>query len=164
MAEQPKRDTPPIRITLDRSSMIPMFRQIYGAIREEILSGRLAAGSRLPPSRELAADLAVSRTTAVLALEHLEAEGYVDGRGAAGTFVVDLVLPSDRSANEKKRFEVHPPAAEIVDKISVEAVPFRLGEPALDLFPSKLWARLYARCSRDEGRSLLGYGDPHGYL
>jgi len=42
-------------------------------------------------------------------------------------------------------------------------VPFRIGEPALDLFPTRLWARLYARRARRSGAGLLGYGSDHGY-
>lgn len=157
MVERSKRGTPPIPIVIDRESPVPAFRQIYHAIREAILSGGLTAGSRLPPSRELAADLGVSRTTAVLALEHLEAEGYLDGRGAAGTFVAELVLPHATTPDDLPRTLVTIPDVRC-------AVPFRLGEPALDLFPAKLWARLYARSARHERSTLLAYGDPHGHL
>ncbi len=156
MPERSKRGTPPIPIVIDRQSPVPAFRQIYHAIREAILSGGLAAGSRLPPSRELASDLGVSRTTTVLALEHLEAEGYVDGKGAAGTFVAALTLPRAKVATN----DANPlrPLPEVRGPR-----PFRLGEPALDVFPTKLWARLYARCAREERDALLGYGDANGH-
>jgi GntR family transcriptional regulator/MocR family aminotransferase len=169
----PNRGTPPLPITVDRGSLLPVFRQIYEAIREAILSGRLPSGSRLPPSRELAADLAVSRATAVLALEHLEAEGYVEGRGAAGTFVAALVLPPRQYAPTREKHADTPlhsenaggaPAGRIENLSSRRPVPFRLGEPALDAFPEKLWARLYAGCVRDQGGSLRGYGDTHGHF
>ncbi|HKX17485.1 MAG TPA: winged helix-turn-helix domain-containing protein, partial [bacterium] len=64
-------------------------QQIYRDIRRAILTGVLAPGARLPSSRVLADDLRVSRTTAVLALEQLAAEGYLAGRRGAGTFVAD---------------------------------------------------------------------------
>lgn len=62
--------------------------RIYDAIRGAILDGRLVAGDRLPPTRELATRLGVSRTTVTVAYESLAAEGFVEGRVGAGTVVV----------------------------------------------------------------------------
>src|SRR5215510_9112534 len=73
----------------------PLHQQIYRAFRNEILSGRLAPGERVPSTRALADLLKVSRNTAVLAYEQLFAEGYLETRvGASGT-VVASVLPTD---------------------------------------------------------------------
>ena len=69
----------------------PVYGQIYRAIREAILSGRVAAGTRLPTTRALAAELEVSRNTVVSAFEPLQAEGYVVSRVGAGTFVAPQV-------------------------------------------------------------------------
>ncbi|MDQ3276069.1 MAG: winged helix-turn-helix domain-containing protein, partial [Actinomycetota bacterium] len=68
------------------------------ALRDAIRTGRLAAGSRLPSSRALAADLGVSRGVAVDAYAQLSAEGYftsVAGSGThvAGTFQLPRVVP-----------------------------------------------------------------------
>ena len=63
------------------------IRQIYERLREAILSGRLAAGARLPSTRTLAAELGVARNTVVLAFDQLYAEGYLAGRRGAGTRV-----------------------------------------------------------------------------
>jgi GntR family transcriptional regulator/MocR family aminotransferase len=72
-----------------------LYQQVYRALREEILSGRLASGERVPSTREIANILNVSRNTAVMAYEQLFAEGYIKARlGAAGT-VVAAVLPPD---------------------------------------------------------------------
>jgi GntR family transcriptional regulator/MocR family aminotransferase len=76
----------------------PLHRQIYRAFRNEILSGTLAPGERIPSTRALADLLKVSRNTAVSAYEQLLAEGYLETRlGAAGT-VVAPVLPPERLA------------------------------------------------------------------
>src|SRR5262249_22493779 len=76
----------------------PLHRQIYRAFRNEILSGVLAPGERVPSTRALADLLKVSRNTAVSAYEQLLAEGYLETRlGAAGT-VVAPVLPPERLA------------------------------------------------------------------
>ena len=52
-------------LTLDHQANAPLFRQLYQALRQAILAGRMASGTRLPSSRELAADLGVSRNTVV---------------------------------------------------------------------------------------------------
>lgn len=76
-------------ITLDRTDNASegLTRQIYGGLREAILSGRLRAGDRLPPTRALARELGVARLTVATAYDWLGAEGYVSGRVGAGTFV-----------------------------------------------------------------------------
>src|SRR5215472_17425805 len=76
----------------------PLHQQIYRAFRNEILSGVLAPGERVPSTRTLADLLKVSRNTTVSAYEQLLAEGYLETRlGAAGT-VVAPVLPPERLA------------------------------------------------------------------
>ncbi len=76
-------------ITLDRTDRASegLTRQIYTSLREAILSGRLRAGDRLPPSRALAQELGVARLTVATAYDWLSAEGYVAGRVGAGTYV-----------------------------------------------------------------------------
>jgi GntR family transcriptional regulator/MocR family aminotransferase len=72
---------------LDRSSPEALHRQLYGRLREEVLSGRLAAGTRLPSTRALAAELGVSRNTMTGAFLPLLSEGYLEGRVGSGTYV-----------------------------------------------------------------------------
>ena len=79
-----------------RRASLPLFiergtrtlqEQIYLGIRESILAGLVSTDRRLPSTRSLAADLGVSRTTALLALEQLRAEGYITARPGSGTFI-----------------------------------------------------------------------------
>ena len=72
---------------LDRSSPEALHRQLYGRLREAVLSGRLAAGTRLPSTRTLAAELGVSRNTVTGAFLPLLSEGYLEGRVGSGTYV-----------------------------------------------------------------------------
>ena len=65
--------------------------EIYRQIRTAILDGRLRPGEPLPPTRELARRLSVSRTTVTVAYERLSGEGFVDSRVGAGTFVTDQI-------------------------------------------------------------------------
>ena len=76
---------------IDRASGGPVNRQIYQVLRAAILSHQLPAGLQLPSSRELARELAMSRNTVTHAYEQLIAEGYLETRAGAGTFIADTV-------------------------------------------------------------------------
>ncbi|MGH6944559.1 MAG: GntR family transcriptional regulator, partial [Geminicoccaceae bacterium] len=80
-------DAPLPAVVLDPGGAEPLHRQLYFGIREAILDGRLRPGLRLPSSRWLAQELGVSRNTVLLAFEQLGAEGYLDGRVGAGSYV-----------------------------------------------------------------------------
>ena len=84
----------PLALALDPRSATPLHRQLYDEIRAAVLGGRLSAGARLPSTRALASDLAVSRNTVAGAFDQLLAEGYIEGRPGAGTFVAKE-LPED---------------------------------------------------------------------
>src|SRR5439155_26767610 len=74
-------------ITLDRSSGLPLYRQICQRLREAILSGQLAEGTRLPTERALANELGVNRTTVMNAYNELTSEGLIEGHVGRGTLV-----------------------------------------------------------------------------
>lgn len=74
-------------IVLAKKSHIPLRRQLYAALRKEIVEGRLTAGQRIPSSRVLAQRLPVSRNTVLEAYEMLISEGYLIGRVGSGTRV-----------------------------------------------------------------------------
>ncbi len=147
-------------LTLERDGAESLVRQIHAAIREAILSGRLAGGMRIPPTRVLARDLGVARTTVVQAYEQLLLEGYLRGRGSAGTFVVELRLPQ---AAQRSGLRAGATVTLPVTGAAPAPRPFRIGEPALDLFPVKLWTRLCTRRARTSARDFLTYGDGAGY-
>ena len=67
-----------------------LSRQLYQALRERVLDGRLSGGARLPASRDLAAALGISRNSVVRAYDQLYAEGFIEGRIGNGTYVVQL--------------------------------------------------------------------------
>src|SRR5258708_24377796 len=72
---------------VDRAGAAPLFRQIYLQMRAAILSRRLGAGTRLPSTRELAAELGVARASVVAAYEQLLAEGCIAGKVGSGTYI-----------------------------------------------------------------------------
>jgi GntR family transcriptional regulator/MocR family aminotransferase len=172
----PKRASNPLgpALVLEREGGEPLHRQIYFALRQAILGGALRPGARLPATRALARDLAVSRNTVLAAFEQLHAEGYVDGRVGAGSFVSHH-LPA---AVLGGRGRLPPPAggpprrpgpsargAGLVALNSgrSRAQPFSPGVPELEQFPFDDWARLLARRWRRPRRAFLVGGEPAGY-
>ncbi|MET1034988.1 MAG: PLP-dependent aminotransferase family protein, partial [Arthrobacter sp.] len=84
-------------IMLDRADRTPLAAQLAGRLRQAILDGTLRAEDSLPSSRGLATNLGISRGVVVRAFEQLTGEGYLEGRGAAGTRVAvrpDLPRPA----------------------------------------------------------------------
>jgi GntR family transcriptional regulator/MocR family aminotransferase len=166
-----------VGMTLDRSSGVPVSRQIYERIRTAILSGQLGPGLKLPSSRRLAAELGVSRTTTLAAYERLRDEGYLDGRVGAGTTVAQLPDLRPRAAGREAAAVRAPPlSAQGAELAGVRwrmqramATPgpgpaaFPVGLPAFDAFPAELWSKVVARRARRSAGSLLRYQHPAGY-
>lgn len=140
----------------------PLFRQLHARVRDAILAGRLAPGTRLPATRALALELGMARGTVEQAYGLLVAEGFAVGRGAAGTWVnADLAhLHPVPGALAARAVRAAPPAAQAAGTL---APPLRMGLPALDAFPRKLWARLAAREARRLPATALRYTDPRGH-
>lgn len=151
----------------------PLSLQIYRTLRAMILDGRLLPGARLPSSRTLARDLRVSRTTTETALAQLLAEGFIDRRIGAGSFVAKLTMAhSPRVASRRTRplrprrlaeraasFARHPC---FPDPTLPKA--FAAGSPAVDAFPINTWRALIARSLRYSARYTLGTCDPAGFM
>ncbi len=144
-----------------------LARQLYQALRERILDGRLQSRTRLPASRDLASLLGISRNTVTRAFDQLYAEGYIEGRIGAGTYVAELNA-AKRPAPAQPLVSTQSPALELLHKhhlnppLSGAPRAFRVGVPAFDLFPFETWARLSARFWRKPSPARLGYGDPAG--
>jgi GntR family transcriptional regulator/MocR family aminotransferase len=155
-------------LALDRRAGPPLQRQLYRALREAILHGRLRPGLRLPATRILARDLRIARNTVVAVFEQLVAEGYLEARVGFGTVVTKLrpetllhaqPPPRRAAAGEKPRLSQRGAALAAIRRASPEtpARAFQVGLPAVDRFPIDLWARLLARRVRTPARSTLGY-------
>lgn len=160
-----------LHLALDRSIGVPLFRQIYDGVRHAILDGRLRPGQRIPSTRNLAADLGVSRLSVLSAYEQLLHEGYLVGRIGSGTFVTGNIpdhllrsraIPRPASPTRPRIHASGDRQAPLTASWTFPAVPFQVGIPALDLFPHARWARLVARHLRAEAPAQLTYGDPAG--
>ncbi len=79
-----------LALDLDRRSVVPIYRQIYERLREQILAGALPEGARLPPERALAERSEVNRSTVVHAYRDLAADGLIEQRVGSGSRVASL--------------------------------------------------------------------------
>ncbi|MFJ6834000.1 PLP-dependent aminotransferase family protein [Streptomyces sp. NPDC091209] len=125
-------------------------RTLQTALREAVRSGRLAPGTRLPSSRELAGDLGVSRGLVTEAYEQLTAEGYLRSDRGAGTWVGGAV----RAVGPLARDRAPRPAGVRAD--------FVAGTPDLALFPRAAWAAAHRGVLAELPHHALGYPDPRG--
>ena len=154
--------------------MASLREQVVTNLRQQILGGQRASGERLPASRILASDLAVSRNTVVQAYEQLIAEGYLETRPGSGTFVAPIALPAGTSqAGQSGR---NPHLSSVAERLAAmprqlierQATPpgvlfdFRYGEPGYDTFPVETWARIVARTARELAAADLGYAPVDG--
>ncbi|MFJ2959747.1 GntR family transcriptional regulator [Streptomyces sp. NPDC087270] len=76
-----------LTVNVDTSSAIPAYEQVRAQVADLILGGHLGEGDRLPPVRQLAADLGLAVSTVARAYQELESAGMVTSRRGAGTRV-----------------------------------------------------------------------------
>ncbi|WP_339418644.1 MULTISPECIES: MocR-like pyridoxine biosynthesis transcription factor PdxR [unclassified Pseudomonas] len=178
----------PAGIELDRRQ--GLTRQLYEALRQRVLDGRLVSGTRLPASRDLAAALSISRNSVVRAYDQLYAEGFIESRVGDGTYVAQLPTAKKLSTKVSTGFStslspalstnwldlpvssasevIHRPAFGRVQTHHLPVPPpgppraFRVGVPAFDLFPFEVWAKLNGAFWRKPDLAQLCYGDPAG--
>ena len=81
-------------VLLDRRSGTPLQQQLAAALRDAALAGLIPAGGRLPPTRLLAAQLHLARSTVLTAYQQLDSEGYLDSRHGSGTYLTAHLHPA----------------------------------------------------------------------
>ena len=169
-------------IRLDATLPVPLYKQLYERLRGAILTGQLERGARLPSTRALASELGVARMTTALAYQQLVLEGYLESRVGQGT-VVARSLPATLvgaeiaySREERTDLGKTPPIRLAPCLGPLKDVPwpsrregqvggtFSGGEPGIDRFPYKVWARLIARRARQSVREFAHYQPPAGYF
>ncbi|SEE71482.1 transcriptional regulator, GntR family [Rhizobiales bacterium GAS191] len=146
-------------------------RQIYEALRDQVLSGVYGTGSQLPSSRSLAKELGVSRTTVTVAYEQLVAEGFIEVRQGARPRVTSALFdrgprntPSKRAGPIRlsaygERLRAVPPWPDYLPNALM--VDFRYGDLAPSDFPALTWKRaMNSAMIQRPGR--LAYSDPRG--
>lgn len=165
---------------LDRTK--PVADQLVQWVAERVKDGRLAAGSRLPAIRELAARIGVNRNTVAAAYKALAEKGYLKARFGGGSTVRQPVAQGEPSLPPRAAAEsthLAPPdwerrfAARLTGLHQPPVVPHRSGtapinlfqlQPHTALFPTEELRRCLNTVLRRDGQALLNYGTPAGYL
>jgi GntR family transcriptional regulator / MocR family aminotransferase len=134
---------------LDLSPTRPA-RALEAALRTAILEGRLAPDTRLPAARSLAVDLGISRNTVAAVYGQLAAEGWVESRVGAGTWVSDQV-PTKATGRRSRRTAA-----------SLHWIDLRGGIPDVTGFPRREWVAAVRVATLNAPVAELGYSDPAG--
>ncbi|MDJ0755119.1 MAG: PLP-dependent aminotransferase family protein [Ardenticatenaceae bacterium] len=147
-------------VALDPASNIPLYRQIYRGVRGAIVDGRLAAGTKLPSTRDLASIWDVSRNTLRNAFDQLIAEGYLEAIVGRGTFVIPQPLrsaPSPQTLSSQSERDrpisvigraLEPYGQQVRQPSGLLGNAFAVGVPDYRAFPFKIWNRIVNRCQR----------------
>ncbi|HEY6243776.1 MAG TPA: PLP-dependent aminotransferase family protein [Pyrinomonadaceae bacterium] len=159
-------------LTLDsRPDNQTLTSWLYAELRAAILHGRLAPGTRLPASRDFAAQHGLSRGTVVSVFERLQAEGYVSCQVGLGTWVNQLATVKGRvnchetpPAYVRRVLATYARPKAWVDLAPIErGRPFHAGDPAIDEFPARLWGSIAAKQARSFASWLRTEDDGRGY-
>ena len=148
-----KRTTFEFPISLSRGGE-PLRTQLIRALRSAVQHGRLPAGSVLPATRVLAADLGLSRGIVVEAYEQLIAEGYFTARRGAATRVAATHTGAIRERRSR--------ATALAPLAPPPRFDFRPGVPDVSLFPARAWMRALRRAWASGSSAHLDYPDPRG--
>ena len=165
-----------ISVLLDRSRPESLTAQMVDQIREAIRCARIGPGTRLPSSRRLSEQLAISRNTVVRAYDLLLMEGIVESRPASGIYVAEPSPGNSAPVQPASRFHDHVPRMRMpmpLRRSRVQGSPggghnrllydFFPGRPSADIFPLKTWRRLLqGNLSHGGGAGLTQYGEPAG--
>jgi len=172
-----------MHIQIDKNAPVPLYRQIVAEVRRLIDAGLLAAGTRLPSSRELAEKLDVSRKTVLIAFQELIAERYLESRPQSGTFVVDRSALADISGEfgslgeeneiagstmDWSPYEIPggffslPPKREATKQPSTP-ISFIKATPDPRLFPFEQIKQITQQLLWDPKAFFFDYGHPQGY-
>ena len=155
---------------LDRGSGQPIYRQLHGLLQHAILSRELPAGTKVPSSRLLAAELGVGRNTVTQVYEQLALEGYVSSATGRGTFVADSAPDEIVFDEAPARIEAAPAVLSARGERLIEGAgvskrqggAFMPGVPDVSRFPARVWSRLHAKYWRRLRPDLLTYAPGGG--
>src|SRR5258708_4426125 len=152
MKRTPASYLPPIALQ-DRGE-IPLYQQLYDWFRRAITGGQLRPGQRVPSTRNLAAELKISRMPVLGAFDQLLAEGYLETFVGAGTCVARSI-PDDR---------LSPPAVKAgkgLQEMVEKRGPRRMSRRgvALTHVPAQSWLEISGRGSRGTMRFIADSGD-----
>lgn len=159
----------PFNVALtDRENLVDgLTRQL----REAIVNGRLAANTALPPSRQFAIQLNVSRNTVLSAYERLISQGFLYSRRGAGTYVSPSVSSSEAKGNSHTiparanlvKHWKHRRMSDMALAQPLSKIDFRIGYPETRYFPFSEWQRCLIKAQRQEAKVLSNDTIPQGF-
>ncbi|MBO5474300.1 MAG: PLP-dependent aminotransferase family protein [Lachnospiraceae bacterium] len=145
--------------TLDKKCSVPLYEQLYEQLKQQILSGNMAAGKRLPSTRELASEYKLSRNTVIGAYQQLEVEGYIKPITGSGYYVEKL---TSFKAESPKSYIF--PAATEQSKQSYDYT-FAYGDLDYNCYSSKAWRKcLLNAYDRFASQKSVVYEEPQGFF
>ena len=153
-----------LTISIDTSSKVPIYEQIYKYIREEIKAGNLSCGTRLPSSRGLARHLEVSRNTIDMAYGQLLSEGYVESIPKKGYYVCALENLYLEGIHVKEPYSAQEESLPDPVEKSFYQVDFSPSGVDMDYFPYDKWRKLIKECLIDDNKELFLSGKHQGDL
>jgi len=158
--------------SLDRTSIVPLYQQIYEHLREAVLAGTLPESTRLPPERTMADELGVNRSTVVRAYRELVADGLIEQKVGSGSRVVGQLRPGQPERSPAVPWWVTLPPwrvgefpmvlGELAAKHEPGRISFVQGIAPDEPSPLEELAKSFERVARDP-RFILSYGDSEGY-
>lgn len=146
-----------IMIDLQGGAKAPLYEKIYEYIKNEIVEGRIATGEKLPSTRLLARNLAVSRSTVEMAYDQLLAEGYIESQPCRGFFVCDIAqLYRLRISDAQTAVREEQDASSVCE---VDFSPYAIDTRS---FPYNIWRKISRNVLLDDREELLLAGDGQG--
>jgi len=150
-----------------------LHKKLYAAICNCILDGSLRPAARMPPTRDLANEISLSRNTILRVYEQLQAEGYISTRTSSGTFVTHSVLDNLKTHSDKTAIATPPEASAALSARCLEllqnasASPAQWGDfipgvPDVESFPHLTFKKIYDRVARRPKPEYLTYDAASG--
>ncbi len=148
---------------LQKQGNVPLYEALYRAIRDEIISGGLTAGEKLPSKRALSLNMNISVTTIENSYAQLCLEGYIHSEPGRGFFVNDLPETDKESLEylygaEDEEYPFIPPEEEEPHY----RIDFKSNMSAMSLFPFSVWSRLMREVVSSRNPELLVTGPYNG--
>ena len=138
---------------LKKTPGVPLYELLYRCLRQDIQSGILPPGSKLPSKRALAQHLEVSKITVEAAYSQLLAEGFISSREKVGYFVEETIHPQLSARPSLPKTEEAPPVTAL--DLTANGSPH---------FPFSVWSKLQREVMLDLGEKLLQNLHPQGCL
>ncbi len=146
--------------TFSTHSNLPLYRQLYDYIKNEIRSGQFTAGQKLPSKRKLAIHLGISLNTVETAYEQLSAEGYIRSVPQSGSYVCKLEnfmhLPS---IPERSNHSMPIPKQDLTTQYQYD---LSTNQVDTSYFPYKTWSRIIREIMQEKKQDLLRLTPPQG--